>query len=193
MAIRIKPWLAILLLTLGVLLASVIISSTYLTLSARSADPLPLEVSIGTSVEMKISNYVVQIQPEAIDGRSCLYRWEVCHVLSGVHLSGTGVVSEVVATNGLFRSLDCDRTEGFIVTGPVCTQWSYCGPTSIWVYYHPQRTVAKVRSWSKRQGGWRGVSPSPGEARKSGATTRGDRPRNESGIVGKRQKLPPFP
>ena len=72
------------------------------------------------------------------------YRFRFRNADTGTETSGVGRVFERYSDFGLFRIMRNSKSQSWIKAGGVSIAWSYCGPDSLWVYYHTNRTHIEV-------------------------------------------------
>jgi hypothetical protein len=126
-------------------------------LASCGREPLPYpgdltkiatNVGINDMLILRTTNCVAlvdftEITPSYGKYEAARYRWRSAD-LSGATSSGTGKVFAKYFKFGDISVLNNRRYEPWIKTGGLWTEWSYCGPTSSWVYYHPNRSQASV-------------------------------------------------
>jgi len=132
-----------------------LLSATILLTSCGGA-PLPhpsdqttsaTNVGIGQMLILTTTNQIVAIDftdmASSGNDEGGLYRWRSVDV-SGCEISDTGRVSAAYFKIGDNQILKNWRYQPWIKCGDFWSKWSYCGPTSVWVYFHPDRTHASV-------------------------------------------------
>jgi len=146
--LKFKNWLYFFLVVCLFLLIAGLVLNLYLRKKIATTSPSTsrnfseyssLELGVDQALLLSLASNSVILEIPNIYNNSATFRLHVKNLENQTETTSTGIVEEVYIGSWPFRIVNATDHRSHIQAKDLSIYWSYCSPTSSWIYYDPKQ------------------------------------------------------